>query len=386
MIAAGVAIREKAAARRERLRFVEFSLFFLLIFDGLGVPVLPVSVPLSEVAAVALVAFGVFRSPIRPLTRYGWYLPFWVILLAYCVVESWVNEVDWFRRTVRLVVMVVLSLQIATGRLDVWSGLRGFLVGLAVNVLLFYLRLAPDGYGGLLTGFLGDKNVAGLFYATVPLLALPFVIRARWRVALLVFAGVTVFLTGSRTSIAALAAAALWVLVRRRLPLPFHLPMFAALYAGIQYLEANFAHAWIFSDRTGTDLLRSRIDEASWQKAEAAPPYGLGLGEATVALEGRSWFFHNSFLGLYVEGGWVLLIAVTGVLVAIALPLLRATHLRPPTALEAAAIVLLFCASRLGEVLLALPAFLLLGCVMAIGLNRRLAGPKYEQAAGALKE
>jgi hypothetical protein len=386
MTAATVAVHEKAPPRRDRLRGVEFSLFFLLIFDGLGVPVLPVSVPLSELAAVALVAVGIFRSPARPLTRYGWYIPFWAILLAYCVIESWVNEVDWFRRTVRLVAMVVLSLQIATGRLDVWSGLRGLLAGLAVNVLLFYLRLAPDSYGGLLTGFLGDKNVAGLFYATVPLLALPCVSRARWRVALLVFAGVTVFLTGSRTSIAALAAGSLWVLVRRRLPLPFHLPMFAALYAGLQYLEANFAHAWIFSDRTGTDLLRSRIDEASWQKAEGAPPYGLGLGEATVYLDGRSWFFHNSFLGLYVEGGWVLLVAVTGVLIAVALPLLRATHMRPPIALEAAAIALLFCASRLGEVLLALPVFLLLGCVMAIGLQRGLAPPKCEKAAEAVKE
>jgi hypothetical protein len=384
MTAVTLAVRE-VSARRDRLRGVEFSLFFLLIFDGFGVPVLPVSVPLSELAAVALVAVGIFRSPSRSLTRYGWYVPFWMILLAYCVTESWVNEVDWFRRTVRLVVMVVLSLQIATGRLDVWSGLRGLIAGLAVNVMLFYLRLAPDSYGGLLTGFLGDKNVAGLFYATVPLLALPWVSRTRWRVGLLIFAGVTVFLTGSRTSIAALAAAALWVLVRRRLPLPFHVPMFAALYGGIQYLEANFAHAWIFSDRTGTDLLRSRIDEASWQKAEAAPPYGLGLGEATVYLDGRSWFFHNSFLGLYVEGGWILLLAVTGVLVAAALPLLRATHLRPPIALEAAAIVLLFCASRLGEVLLALPAFLLLGCVMAIGLQRGLGSRKYEKAAEEAK-
>jgi hypothetical protein len=354
-----------------RLRSTEFVLFFLLIFDGVGIPVLPVPVPLAELAAIALVAIGVFRAPTRPLTRYRWYAPFWLTLLTYLVLESWINEVDWMRRLVRLAAMVTLSLQLATGRLDARSGLPGLLLGLAVNAALFYLRLAPDGYNGLLTGFLGDKNVAGLYYALVPLLALPFVKRTRGRFALLAFAGVTVFLTGSRTSIAALAAASLWVLLGRRLPLPLHLPMFVALYAGVQYLEANFAQAWIYSDRTGTDLLRSRIEEASWQKADSAPPYGLGLGEATVHLEGRSWFFHNSFLGLYVEGGWILLIAVTGLIAVVALPLLRSPSSRPPAALEAAAIVLLFCGAKLGEVLLALPAFLLMGCVMANVLEQK---------------
>lgn len=369
-----------------RLRGTEFVLFFLLIFDGFAIPVLPIPVPLAELAAVALVAIGLFRTPSRALTRYRWYVPFWVILLTYLVLESWINEVDWMRRSVRLVVMVTLSLQLATGRLDVRSGLPGLLVGLAVNVALFYLRLAPDSYNGLLTGFLGDKNVAGLFYALVPLLALPLARRPVSRFALMAFAGVTVFLTGSRTSIAALAAASLWVLVGRRLPLILHLPMFVALYGGVQYLEANFAHAWIYSDRTGTDLLRSRIEEASWQKAESAPPYGLGLGEATVQLEGRSWFFHNSFLGLYVEGGWFLLFAVTGLIVVVALPLFMGPSGRPPAALEAASIVLLFCGAKLGEVLLALPAFLLMGCVMANGVQQKRKAFQYLELETLVRE
>jgi hypothetical protein len=363
------------------LRRIEFVLFFAFIFDGFGVPFLPVSVPGAELAAMALVVVGLFRPPARQLTQYGWYVPFWVVLLAYLVFESWVNEVDWVRRAVRLAVMVLLSLQLATGRLDVWSGLRGLLTGLAVNAVLFYLRLAPDGYNGVLTGFLGDKNVAGLFYALVPLLALPFIKQARWRFALIAFAGVTVFLTGSRTSIAALAVAGVWALIVRRLPLIFQIPMFAALFSGVQYLEANFAQAWIYSDRAGSDLLRSRIEEAAWQKAELAPPYGLGLGQATVDLEGKAWFFHNSFLALYVEGGWVLLLAVSGLLVVLGLPLLKARSLRPHIALEAGAIVVLFCAAKLGEVLLALPAFLLLGGIMAFGLERRRQRSRSTQSA-----
>ncbi|MDQ4501907.1 hypothetical protein [Sinomonas sp. ASV322] len=352
-----------AGVRRPRVRLLQAALFAFFVFDGYAVPGLPVPIPGADLAAIVLVALGAFRVRERFLGPTAWYVPLWVLLVAYLALESWVNEVDWFRRAVRLGIMVVLSVQLGTGRLDLRSGLLGLLTGLGANAVLFYLRLAPDTYSGVLTGFLGDKNVAGLYYALVPLLALPFIRSRRRRVGLLVFASGLTYLTGSRTSIAALALAGLWVLLRKRLPTILHVPVLGGLYLADRYAEENFANA-LFSDREGSDLLRSRIGEAASEKAASAPPYGLGLGQATVEMDNRSWFFHDSFLALYVEGGWVALLVVVGLFAVLGLPLFTAPSRRPHLAFEAGTVVVMTCASKLGEVFLSLPAFLLLGCLL----------------------
>lgn len=69
--------------------------------------------------------------------------------------------------------------------------------------------LVPAPYGSFLTVVLADKNVAGLYYAAMPVLALALVRTRRWKLILLVAAAVCVFLTGSRTSMAGFACAVL---------------------------------------------------------------------------------------------------------------------------------------------------------------------------------
>ncbi|MDK6269431.1 hypothetical protein QP113_08195, partial [Lactobacillus mulieris] len=70
-----------------------------------------------------------------------------------------------------------------------------------------------DAYGGYLTGFLGDKNVSGLFYALLPVLLVATMQRMGPKLLVLGAGSVLTFLTGSRTSMAALLCAVVWILV-----------------------------------------------------------------------------------------------------------------------------------------------------------------------------
>ncbi|GAA2198589.1 hypothetical protein [Sinomonas flava] len=342
--------------------FLEFLLFACFVLEGAVIPGVPV--PGSDIAVLILVAWTLFRRPRASLASAQWYLPFWIGLLFYLAVESIVNEADWVRRATRLGLMVTLTMVIATGRVNLRNGLVGVLAGGAVNVVLFYLGVAPNTYGGVLMGYLGDKNVAGMFYCLTPLLLLPFVERAGLRKTLVVYGFVTVFLTGSRTSLTAFAIAVGWLTMTKRMPRVFQLPVLALAMLLVNYLEENFSQSWIFKDRAGSDELRERIGEAAAAKAATSPPYGLGLGEAMTTINGHPWFFHDSYLGLYVEGGWVALFGVVGLFVVLGLgPLSRHAYRRIP-ALEGAMVALLICGLKLGEVFLSLSGFLLLGCLL----------------------
>ncbi|GAA2557704.1 hypothetical protein HD598_000132 [Neomicrococcus aestuarii] len=301
------------------------------------------------------------------------------LLVLYLFIESEANDVDWSRRLVRIVLLGIFVWTVGTGRVDVRSGLFGLLIALVVNIPLYYLGIAPDLYEGFLTGYLGDKNVAGLFYALIPILLLAFV-KGTWpRRLLVVFAIGATLLTGSRTSLGAIACALLWLLFARKLGLVWRGLLALGLINLLNYLETNYAQAWIFEDRTGTDSLRARIDEAALEMVNGIPWYGNGLGTAVVQLEDRYFFFHNAYWGLIVEGGWVFLAAVLAVFIWVGLNPLRGT--RPPqyvVAIEAAIIVLLTCATRLGEVFITVPAAIVLGCAFAAQTLERSRGSRVQ--------
>lgn len=352
---------DEAHEKRGTRSFVDAVLFGFFVYDGFTVPGLPGHVPGSDAAAVVIVGLATFRRPRRSLAATRWFIPFWIIILTYLVFVTLYNEGDWFRRAFRIVIMVALVVAIVTERVELRAGLYGLGIALFVNVLLFYAGIAPDNYGGVLTGYLGDKNVAGLYYTIVPLILMALARRRRHQILCLVSGAFTVFLTGSRTSLAAYAGALLWMGLSRRLgPLP-RIALLVLLALGLQYLEDKFARIGIFSDRLGSDLLRERIEHAAIEKADSAPWYGLGLGESVVNTGAQSWFFHDSYLGLYVEGGWVLLVAIVGLYIWVGLRLFSATrHTYHERIIEAASVALLICASKLGEVFLSLPGFILL--------------------------
>lgn len=339
----------------------EAVLFGMFVFDGFGVPGLPVVIPGSDLAAVALVGIAIFRRPQRGMGASTWLIPFAIILLGYLAFGSMYNDVDWSRRLFRICIMFALVGSLISGRLDLISGLKGLGVALAINALLFYLGMAPNNYGGTLTGFLGDKNVAGLYYCLIPLLMFACVAKKSHQLLCVSTGALAVFLTGSRTALAAYAFALIWIVFARRTGPVFRVLLGTALGYALQYLENNFARVWIFRDREGSDLLREWIEQATVEKAERAPWYGLGLSESYVDIGNRKWFFHDSYLALYVEGGWIMLITIVGIYFWIGLrPKLGIPRTNQAVIVEAVTVALLVCASKLGEVFLSLPGFLLI--------------------------
>ena len=188
----------------------------------------------------------------------------------------------------------------------------GLGAALALNVPLFYAGLVPAPYGSFLTGVLADKNVAGLYYAAMPVLALALVRTRRWKLILLVAAAVCVVLTGSRTSMAGFACAVLWLWLTPRMGAGLRLVLLAVLAWAVAFAEENLARIAVFADRTGTDWLRSNIQAETAVRVAETPWYGRGLTTAYVDFGGSTWHYHNSYAGLYTEGGVVLLLAVLG--------------------------------------------------------------------------
>lgn len=142
--------------------------------------------------------------------------------------------------------------------------------------------------------------------------------------------------------------------------------MAVALISFLGFVEERFSQAWIFEDRTGTDALRARIDAASLEKLNAAPWYGDGLTTAIVHMEDRTFFFHNAYWGLIVEGGWIFLGLVLLAFIWIGLnPLKGRVRSDYSIVIEASTVILLTCATRLGEVFITVPAAIVLGCAFA---------------------
>lgn len=367
---------------RSRSRALDAILFGFFVYDGFAMPGLPIPVPISELAAITLVGISMFRVKRLNLGNSHWLFPVFTLLLIFLLIESAHNEVDWFRRAFRLCIMIALVWALTTGRLNIVAGLKGIGIALVINFVLFYARLAPDNYDGVLTGYLGDKNVAGLYYTLFPMLIAATLKKRSHQLTCMALGLLAAFLTGSRTSLAAYAAAALWLLLTRRLPVVGRGVLAIGLVAGLHYAEEHLARAWIFSNRAGSDQLRERINQAATAKTDSAPWYGLGLGESQVTMDDYTWFYHDSYLALLVEGGWLMLIVVVGIYIWFGFrPLSGAPRNQTILILEATTLALLVCASKLGEVFLSLPGFILI----AYGVNAAVSSYSLNRQAHELK-
>ncbi len=358
--------------RRPTSTVPEFIGGVLFVLDGMISPLM--NIPYSYLSVFALAALALTRRPTRKLERWGWVALLLVGVLVFVSVVSMMSQPTslaspWLRRIVRLAGVALLTTALATGRLNIRAMIVGTTTGLVANAAAFYLHLVPDTYAGALTGFLGDKNRAGLFYATFGLLSLA-VFRQRALQVLLVtgFAGL-IWLTESRSSITAYTAGLIWFLVVAKRPLAIRWASAAGLLWLVTFVEENFAQAGVFQNRWGSDLLRGRIDAAADAKLALAPWFGMGLGEAYVFLQGSRWFFHNSYSSLLVEGGWVFLIVVLAITVIVGLRPFSPGEEHFDSRLTAGAtVVLLICAWKLGEVFLTIPWAVTIG----YALNRIL--------------
>ena len=117
-----------------------------------------------------------------------------------------------------------------------------------------------------------------------------------------------VWATGSRTSFAALVCA---LVVVRPAPAPERTgrPTGGGLRRRHPVRPGEVGQAGEFADRVGTDRFRAGSTRLPSQ-ARPGTLVGQGLGEAWVKLsDGATYFFHNSYWALLIEGGWIYLLA-----------------------------------------------------------------------------
>ena len=365
------------------ISWLQVLLGAFLIADGVALPGIPMNLPLPEIIMIGLIALSLVGQSRYRQAPFAFLVPLAVVAVGSMVIASEMHDVDWTRRVTRIVLLIIFVTCLAWGRLSARSIVLGMAGGLVVNAGLFYLGIAPDTYGGVLTGFTGDKNVAGLMHAIIPLLVVPFVKR-QWMVPTVLLLGFgLLFLTGSRTSLTAFGLAVLWMAVTPRRGPVIRGAVLGLYFWVFTWLEDNFARAFVFEDRDGTDHLRARIDEASRVKTDEALPWGLGASESTVLLQGeQQFFYHDSYLALATEGGWILVIAIVAIYVMIAFrPFSRLRRTPAIIACESATVAILFCALKLGEVFITIVGALALGTTLAV---RSMEKRRLEQIQGLM--
>lgn len=369
------ALRGATVVRREAgeaarwvgsLKLPEFVLFALMFANVVPIP----GGHSSEVFLGMLVALALFRRPRFDLGTWGLLVPVFVLALTTIGLISLfapfeAGASDWRLRLVRIAVVSVMIFVVASGRIDLRSGIAGVAAVCVVNVPLFYAGLVSNEYGGYLTGVFGDKNFAGVVYATFGILSMSLVRRVPHRVLIYLLFAAPLWLTGSRTAVAAYLLAGVWVLVGRRLNLVGKVALGFCTVWAVELTSEDYSRIGVFSDRLGSDRLRARIDEASRIKVDESGFFGRGLGNAFVTINDRPWFFHNSYWSALVEGGWPWVVFVVGVTVLVLLRPFRRARSFPEMAALGAGIVMLVTAGRLGEVFYTLPW----GVAIAFGLR-----------------
>ncbi len=362
-----------AVAYWDRVVVLDAILGALMIFVGYPVTA---SLPGHIVVTVLVVAVGAFRHP-RFQVRWGGLMAIAVTLLyVYLVVVSIQQGTAWGQRITKFALLALLAVVIAGGRIDYRSLIIGGCIGAVINVPLFYAGLATDNYPPFLTGFYGDKNVSGMYYALWGILGLMVVAR-RWRVPWALLSLAFLFLTGSRTAIAAFLLALGWVLLRNRLPFVLRLVATAVGYGVLRFVENNYAEVAIYSDRYDDDWFRRQVDVATFAKEAVTPWFGQGLNEGYVILSnGRFMWFHDSYAQALVEGGYIFLWAtlIAFFLFGMGIFSRRRKVSEELLVAEAGVIVILVCGWKLGEVFMTLGAFMTLGLVLALRFGEGRAG------------
>lgn len=342
---------------------------------------LPVSYALPGIgySATLTALFGVvglaaLRRP-DPRDR----MPFWAPLLGFLMV-GWLglsmvyNGNENYVQGGYFALWVVAILAFASGRVDRVSICRGVGVGLTLGALAGlasrFAGIGSNTYPGRLTGEIwGDPNQAA-YYLTVLTCVTLVGLRPGWRryAAVTLFAA-CVILTLSRTGITAMLVAALWFAIRRRTAPGLGLILSGATTYGLLQLSERFRNWGPFSDRAGSDILRERIDAASRLAVSEHPIIGRGPGTGQVQVGDRTFYFHNAYLAVRNNGGWVLLILILVLIGLVMLSLLRLPEGAHHPWHEASLIALLIVALSLGEAFLRAPSALAIGLALRHTIN-----------------
>ncbi|MFW0179577.1 zinc ABC transporter permease [Rothia sp. P7208] len=330
-------------------------------------------IPLGSAVSIILVTHASTRKAHYSDPRLNLFIVIAVLAVAYTTISSVVFGVstvdETLRRAFRIFIVILLALFIGDKRIDARSLIFGIATGMIINAIAYYTGIAPDAYTGFLTGWLGDKNVSGLWYAFIGLLFFTYLDDRKKKLLAFILFSILLWETGSRTSLAGYIFALLWLTFGKKIGFVTKILLAAFIVWAVDYLTENYAHVGVFANRDGSDLLRARIDTATLEKVSQTPWHGQGFGQAYVFLPGGDsrWLFHNSFYTLFVEGGWIWMFAVLLItLLATVFWKQRPQKGKERIIVAEAAIVLLaICSWRLGEVILTIPWAIVVG----IGLS-----------------
>ena len=362
-----------------QIRMPEFIMAFLLLF-GDTVPGL--GLPFNQAVIIALTVYGLTRKPTFDVSHFSGLRAIMFIAMGYLAIVS-INGVhsedgsDWTRRLIRLVAATVLIWTIAAGRLHIRSIVLGYSTAILFNAVAYFAGFAPvTGYYGSLTGWLGDKNFAGLVYCLFGLLILSFARNKIEVILAIVVFSALLWATGSRTSIAAYVAGLIWVVIAHRMRTFGRITLGIFLYVMIDVLTSDYSRSGVFADRAGSDALRALIDQASEIKVQATGFFGQGLGEAYVYLAhtgSKTWFLHNSYWSALIEGGWPWMILVVTITLLFIVNVFSGKKTLPPKfyVVQGAGVAIMICASRLGEVFYTWPWAIACGLALRVLLLER---------------
>ena len=329
-------------------------------------------IPVNELAMAALVGLCVVRPARGGARLHGLVVLVVGALLALLIYSGVSNDVEWTRRLGHVAVLAGLVWAFGTGRVSLRSAALGLAAGLVGVIGLALAGVGGDTYPGRLTGYLGDPNAGAFFIAVLGVLAVLFS-DDRWKVRLALavplLAGLV--LTFSRTGLVAGAFAIFWVLAGRRLGAAGGAAVSAVLLWLVDNIPDDLVLYGPFSNRSGSDALRERIIAQERVELAAAPWYGNGPGTARVDVRGLEFFFHNSYLAVRQEGGWIALLLVLGLMAFAFLRLSRHSRAGDLAAAgaQAALIGTAVMAITLGEVLLDTPMAIAVGFALGRALH-----------------
>lgn len=362
---------ETAEQKADReTRITDFLLFAGLPLAAVAVP--GTGAPVNELAAIAIVALSLVRSPNTQRRVPPWLILGLAGILTMLVLSSLFHDLTPVRRVAHVAAYAGLVWALATGRVSLLSAARGLALSLAVCVLHGIATLGASAYEGRLTGVLNDPNAAAFMLVTLGAVSVPHLRSPQLRLALVAILVLGVVLTFSRTGLLAVVFGALWILVGRRLRILGAGLAVAGLVYVVSSLPDDLRLFGPFAARTGSDELRERIADLEADKLAHAPWYGNGPGTATVDVDGDTFFFHNSYLAVLNEGGWPTLFLVVALLAGAFLLLSRAARDGDRQAIwaQVGIIGVLVCAVNLGEVLLDLPTAVVLGFAVSTALRK----------------
>lgn len=375
---------ERAQVVDREIRITDFALFALIPLRSTSV----VGFPLNELASAAIVGLSLMR---KPRGREG--LPVLaalacIALVGLLLLSGIVNGVEWTRRVGHVAIYVGLIWAAATGRVSLRSAALGLATGLIGVIAHGVATLGASTYEGRLTGFLSDPNAGAYFIVTLGTLAIGFVGHQRVQ-ALVVAAPILAgqILSYSRTGLLATTYALAWIFLGPRLGLKGGLALaFGMIWLVDRIPEDLIGNLSAFSNRSGSDALRERIISAEQRSLADMPWFGHGPGTAVVELRDQEFFFHNSFLAVRQEGGWLALLLVLFLLAYAFIRLTPWSRLGDlqSIAAQAALISVPVMAVTLGEVLLDTPAALAIGFALGRAAEMRIAHPEWKAPAPGL--